>query len=88
MTKFGLYTPVVVVGSTIGLLGCILIGRLDRRSSAAEWVIYQVVAGFGLGLAIQTPLLAAQALAHPDDLSTVTATLVCKSATRSHDIHS
>lgn len=84
MTKFGLYTPVVVFGSMISLLGCILVSKLDRGSTVAEWAVYQVVAGFGLGLAIQTPLLAAQALAHPDDLSIITATLVCKSFTLLH----
>lgn len=79
MTRFGLYTPVVAAGSMIGLLGCILVYKLDRGSSAEEWAVYQVMAGFGLGLAIQTPLLAGQALASADELSTVTATLVCKS---------
>jgi len=78
MTAFGMFTPVILVGAITSVLGCILLNRLNAVSLTEVWVGSQLLAGFGLGLAFQTPLLAAQALASDEDLTTTTAILVCE----------
>ncbi len=52
---------------------------LNTTSSSAHWIGYQILAGLGLGTAMQIPIIAAQGVVGPADLSSVTAmTLFCQ----------
>lgn len=66
-TKIGYYTPFAIVGSCIMVVGAGLLTTLEISTDAGKWIGYQIVYGFGLGLCMQVPALAAQAsLPKPD----------------------
>jgi len=56
-------------------LGVGLFIDLDTTSSIAQVIIFQIIAGIGIGPGLQAPLIALQALVSPEDLATSTATL-------------
>ncbi|EPE30561.1 MFS general substrate transporter [Glarea lozoyensis ATCC 20868] len=58
--KVGYYTPFAIVGSSIMSLGAGLLTTLHVDSSNGHWIGYQILFGFGLGLCLQAPNLAAQ----------------------------
>lgn len=47
-------------GTAILTIGSGLIYTLKVDSNAGLWIGYQIVAGFGIGLALQTPFIAVQ----------------------------
>lgn len=53
-----------------------LIYTFSLNSTAGAWIGYQVLAGIGLGLCFQPPIMAAQALADPADVSATTAIML------------
>lgn len=55
-------------------LGYGLFINLDANSSLAKIVIYQLIAGFGIGPLFQSPLIALQSRIKPRDIATATAT--------------
>ncbi|KAH9893886.1 major facilitator superfamily domain-containing protein [Xylariomycetidae sp. FL2044] len=67
VTKVGYYTPCVILCSVLMTPGAGLLTTLRVDSGNAEWIGYQVLAGFGMGLGMQQSGLAAQVvLAHDD----------------------
>jgi len=56
-------------------LGLGLFISLDTTTSTAQVIIFQIIAGIGIGPGLQAPLIALQALVSPEDLATSTATL-------------
>lgn len=78
ITKTGIATPYMLVGSVFVTAGAGLMYTLGIGTSTGKWVGYQIVAGFGYGLALQVPLIVAQAFAEPADLAPTTAIIVCK----------
>ena len=75
--KIGYFQPFLVVGSSIALVGSGLIYTLDIGSSPAQFIGYQVVAGTGIGMAIQVPVIVAQSLSPKADISSAVATVLC-----------
>ena len=73
IAKVGIYVPILLVGSVITTIGVGLIYTLDIGSSSAHWIGYQVLAGVGIGIAIQVPIIANQAFVKMSDISSVTA---------------
>lgn len=57
----GRYKPIHIFGSSVMIIGVGIYSTLDRDSSLAKIVIYQLVAGFGAGQLLTTTLPAAQA---------------------------
>jgi hypothetical protein len=55
-----------------------LLFTLDIGTSTGKWVGYQILAGFGYGLALQVPVVVAQAFAAPTDIAPTTAIIICK----------
>lgn len=53
-----------------------LISTFSPGTTAAEWIGYQVIVGFGRGMGMQIPVIAVQANTDPDDTSIATALLV------------
>jgi hypothetical protein len=58
--KIGYYTPFAIAGSCIMAVGAGLLTTLEIHTGEGKWIGYQIVYGFGMGLAFQAPNLAAQ----------------------------
>lgn len=71
ITVTGIYVPIMIVGAAITTIGCGLLYLLDLHSDSAAWIGYQIVAGIGVGLAVQIAVIANQGLVKISDLSTV-----------------
>lgn len=56
--KIGWYTPVGIVGCIIMTIGAGLFTTFQVDTSAGKWIGYQILFGFGMGFAMQTPSLA------------------------------
>lgn len=73
ITTFGQYIPIMVVGSVIAAVGNGLLYTLQVHSGPGIWLGYQAMAGIGIGLTFQVPVIVSQAIVHPSDISSVTA---------------
>jgi len=73
--KVGLFLPPMYFGMFMMTVGFGLLVNLDASSSLAKIVVYQVVAGFGIGPLFQSPIIALQSHINPRDIGTATATL-------------
>lgn len=78
ITRFGHFAHFMLCGAIAAATGCGLIYRFDQTTRAGEWIGYQIFTGVGFGVAFQTPIMAAQALAAQRDVATTTAILYCK----------
>jgi hypothetical protein len=67
-TKIGYYTPFAIVGSCIMAVGAGLITTLQVHTGEGQWIGYQIVYGFGMGLSFQAPNLAAQTVLSTKDV--------------------
>ena len=72
--KTGRYLEPIRFGLATMTLGFGLFINLDAQSSWAKIILYQMVAGLGVGPNFQAPLLALQSLIHPRDIGTATST--------------
>jgi hypothetical protein len=78
ITKTGVPIPFMVVGSAIATVASGLLYSLDLGSSTGKWIGYQIIGGFAWGLCFQVPMMAGQGRADLKDMSSVTATILCK----------
>ncbi|KAL2844120.1 major facilitator superfamily-domain-containing protein [Aspergillus pseudoustus] len=69
----GYYMPLLTLGGMLCTIASGLLYTLDLNSGANEWIGYQAMAGIGIGLAIQVPMIASQAVVETQDLSTISA---------------
>ncbi|KAJ5433840.1 Major facilitator superfamily domain general substrate transporter [Penicillium cf. griseofulvum] len=76
ITKTGIATPYMAVSSVIVTIAAGLLYTLDVGTSTGKWVGYQILAGFGYGLALQVPVVVAQAFAEPSDIAPTTAIII------------
>lgn len=76
ITAFGLYAPFGIVGAIIYSIGCGLISSFEVDTGIGKWISYQVIAGTGIGLMMQVPLILAQTVLKLDDVPTGTAVMV------------
>lgn len=58
--RWGHYVPYMIVGELIAVVGTALLTQLEPDTSTVKWVAYLVVAGLGLGMAMQLPYTAIQ----------------------------
>ncbi|KAK2741410.1 hypothetical protein FQN55_008326 [Onygenales sp. PD_40] len=72
--KTGQYLLVIWVAMTIMVLGHGLYIDLPSQKDWARIILYQIVAGLGIGPNFQAPLIALQSHIKPSDLATATAT--------------
>jgi MFS family permease len=79
ITAFGHFVPFLIAGSIGSTIGSGLLYTLSTHSSSSQWIGYQALAGLGIGLALQIPVITGQAVVAPNDLSSVTAMILCKS---------
>ncbi|KAK5124220.1 hypothetical protein LTR85_001923 [Meristemomyces frigidus] len=73
--KKGMYLPPIYFGFFMMTLGYGLFVDFDAHSSWAKLIIFQIIAGFGIGPIFQAPIIALQAHINPRDIGTATATL-------------
>nr|OQO18777.1 hypothetical protein B0A51_14495 [Rachicladosporium sp. CCFEE 5018] len=73
--KAGLFIPPIFLGLSMMTLGFGLFINFDATSSWAKLIVFQLVAGFGIGPLFQAPIIALQAHINPRDIGTATATL-------------
>ncbi|KAK4500731.1 hypothetical protein PRZ48_008921 [Zasmidium cellare] len=71
----GQYLPPIYAGWLLMTLGFGLLIDLHASSSWAKLILYQIIAGAGIGPYFQAPLVALQANVSPGDIATATATL-------------
>lgn len=72
--KTGLYLPAIIFGLTLTTLGFGLFIDLDVDANWAKIILFQIVAGIGVGPNFQSPLIALQSRVNPRDIATATAT--------------
>ena len=73
ITKLGHTTPFLLIGAVITTIGSGLIFTLDVQTGSGAWIGYQILAGIGVGLCFQVPVITAQAAVPPADLPSATA---------------
>lgn len=76
VTLVGYYTPFMIVSSVLAAIGAGLITTFRVNTSAAKWIGYEVLFGFGFGLGFQQPFMAAQVVLDAQDVPTGTAVIV------------
>ncbi|KAL1801711.1 hypothetical protein ACET3X_002053 [Alternaria dauci] len=76
ITKTGVAAPYLVVSSAIVTIAAGLLYTLGVGSSTGHWVGYQMLAGFGYGLALQVPVIISQAFSEPADIAPTTAIII------------
>ncbi|EPS40160.1 hypothetical protein H072_6032 [Dactylellina haptotyla CBS 200.50] len=73
ITAVGIYTPFLIGGMLLFAIGAGLITTFEVDTNSARWIGYQVLAGFGVGVGFQVPILAVQTVLHIDDIPVGTA---------------
>lgn len=73
ITAYGVYVPFLLAGSAIATIGAGLLYTLDIGSPSSHWIGYQALAGIGIGLSIQVPIIANQSFVKVSEISSVTA---------------
>jgi low affinity Fe/Cu permease len=72
--KTGKYLPPIWFGMTVMTLGFGLFIDLDAKANWAKIIIFQIIAGIGVGPNFQSPLIALQNFVPQRDIATATAT--------------
>ena len=73
--RTGRYLEVIYTGVTLLTIGQGLLILLDAHTSIAKIVVFEIVAGAGMGLLFAPPLIALQAMVRQDEVATATGTL-------------
>ena len=73
VSKTGYYAPFMLASSAFTALGAGLLTTFDLDTGHAKWIGYQVVVGLGIGLGLQQPQIAIQAVLHISDIPVATA---------------
>lgn len=73
--KTGMFLPPIYFGMFMMTLGYGLFIDFNAESSLAKLIVYQIIAGLGIGPIFQSPIIALQAHINPRDIGTATATL-------------
>jgi len=76
VTVWGYYTPFMLVSVVFVSVGYGLLTTLQPDTGKAAWIGYQILAGIGIGLGMQQPLMAVQTVLSIDDVPTGTAIIV------------
>ncbi|KAH6853972.1 major facilitator superfamily domain-containing protein [Chaetomium sp. MPI-CAGE-AT-0009] len=72
--KTGKYLPCIIFGMAVMTLGFGLFIDLEPRANWAKIILYQLVAGIGVGPNFQAPLIALQTTVEPRDMASATGT--------------
>lgn len=72
LTLWRHYKPFLLVGALFVLAGNTKIYTLNALTHTSEWIGYEVLSAVGIGMALQIPVIANQAMVSADDLAAVT----------------
>nr|XP_036575993.1 efflux pump antibiotic resistance [Colletotrichum truncatum]KAF6782664.1 efflux pump antibiotic resistance [Colletotrichum truncatum] len=76
VTAWGYYAPWMILGSVLMAVGYGLISTFNSNTPSCLLVGFQILAGAGVGVGMQQPLMAVQVVLDPADLPTGTAIIV------------
>ncbi|GJC83371.1 efflux pump roqT [Colletotrichum liriopes] len=76
VTTWGYYTPFMLLSSVLMSVGYGLISTFSPETSSAMWIGYQIIAGAGVGVGMQQPLIAVQVVLDMADVPTGTAIII------------
>ncbi|KAJ7911086.1 putative efflux pump antibiotic resistance protein [Mycena leptocephala] len=76
VTALGYYVPLMILGTIVSCIGACLISTLTVDAGHAKWIGYQFIFGFGAGLGMQQPFIAAQTVLKTNDVPPGTSLLV------------
>ncbi|OKL62584.1 hypothetical protein UA08_02968 [Talaromyces atroroseus] len=76
ISKTGIATPLLPVGSAIATIAAGLLYTLDIGTGTGKWIGYQILAGFGYGISFQVPIIVCQGTGDPSDLASMTAIIL------------
>ncbi|GKZ77762.1 hypothetical protein AnigIFM56816_000545 [Aspergillus niger] len=68
----GYPTPFLLFGAMLISVGAGLLYTLDLVTPSSHWIPYQILAGLGIGAALQVPIIMNQATVDASDMSTMT----------------
>jgi MFS family permease len=71
--KIGYYAPAMLLAPILAATGAGMLSTLTPSSSSAEWIGYQILYGFGVGVGAQSASLAAQTVLPREDVPLGTA---------------
>ena len=69
----GYYMPFMFLGGALTTVGSALLYTLEISSGSSKWIGYQALAGIGIGLTIQVPMIVNQASVDMADMSAISA---------------
>ncbi|KAK5166658.1 uncharacterized protein LTR77_008202 [Saxophila tyrrhenica] len=72
----GVYVPWMIGGSVLSTIGAGLIFTLDIGTGSGKWIGYQILAGVGSGVSFQIPIIVAQGVSEPSDVSSISAIIL------------
>lgn len=78
ISKTGIAAPVMMFGAVLAVIAAGLIYTFHIGTPTGQWVGYQILGGFGWGVAFQVPIITGQAVSPVEDLAEVTAIILCK----------
>jgi len=67
------YKPWLITGALLATAGNAIIYTLDADTPTRNWIGYELITATGIGLALQIPMIANQALVQADDMPAATA---------------
>ena len=73
VTQTGYYTPFMLASSALTAVGAGLLTTFDLETGHAKWIGYQVIVGLGIGLGLQQPQIAIQAVLDISEIPVATA---------------
>lgn len=73
---WGYYTPFMLASVVFVSIGYGLITTFQPDTSSSAWIGYQIIAGIGIGLGMQQPLMAVQTVLSIEDVPTGTAVII------------
>ncbi len=74
----GIAAPIAVGAAAIATVAAGLLYTLDIGTDTGKWIGYQILGGFAWGAGFQIPIIVGQGTAAPEDISSVTAIILCK----------
>ncbi|KAL2255916.1 hypothetical protein VTK26DRAFT_2485 [Humicola hyalothermophila] len=76
VTFWGYYTPFMILSSVLSAIGYGLTTMWEPDTGSAAWIGYQIIAGAGIGVGFQQPLMAVQTVLNIADVPTGTALVI------------
>ncbi|KAJ6498271.1 major facilitator superfamily transporter [Mycena vulgaris] len=73
ITTIGYYAPFMILSSILTVVGSGMLGSLKVASTPSNWLFPGILCGFGIGLGLQQPMIAAQTVLDLKDVPVGTA---------------